>query len=63
MEIYGNRYSEIGPELSALPNLFEMLLYVTFLYDIDESRMDVVTSVTHMFCALTHPDTSSRTYV
>ena len=30
-----------------LPNLREMLLYVTFPYDIDQSRMDVVTSVAH----------------
>jgi hypothetical protein len=45
VEIYGSRYSEIGAELSTLPKLREMLLHVTFPEDIDESRMDVVTSV------------------
>lgn len=47
MEIDGNRYSEIGVKLSALPNLSEMHLYVMFPHDIDESRMDVVTSLAH----------------
>jgi len=49
LEAYGSKYTEIDVELSTLPNLPEMRIYVTFLGDIDESHtgVDVITSVAH----------------
>lgn len=44
---YGSRYSETGAELSMLPSLLEVTLYITFPRDIDESCMDVVSSLAH----------------
>ncbi|KIM38546.1 hypothetical protein M413DRAFT_243230 [Hebeloma cylindrosporum] len=44
---YGSRYSEIGVELSMLPNLRELAINVTFPREIDESGMDVITSLAH----------------
>jgi hypothetical protein len=59
LEAYGSKYAEIGVELSTLPNLREMRIYVTFPGDIDESHtggMDVVTSVAHFLrtCPVGH---------
>jgi hypothetical protein len=58
LEANDSKYSEIGVELSTLPNLRDMHIYVTFPEDVDESHtdMDVVTSFTQFLrtCAPGH---------